>query len=1050
VGSAVLWSTLEWAEAVAALPAGGPLPARTVLVPRARVAHALRRELLGLSRPDVLCGTRFLLPAEAAAEVLHAAGVTFTSGEEGLRGARLLAMLRGGFHTAAFPADLVGDRPGWDEALARTILELEEAGLRPDDLERSSAERVADVARFWRHLDESAGRSFTTGRVLVEATAALESGSPWPLHGATLFAAAPDVSAAEARFARAIPDVRIALLGARPVRETHLRRMAALLGEDARSALLRAEAPRAAGSERDVLCAYLFEPPALLADAQRPRSAGADGTVELEEFSGVDAELEAAARWVGEQVLKGTPLDQIAVLFPALDPMAELLVARLARLPGGEDGAALPVHVAGGLPLSSTGSGARTLAVLRALSAHLAADALRSVLPALRLQGVEGHLSLGAATELCATLGADGGDPANPSGALCWTDEARTREQDLIRALSGSDEAEDDEHPGRARQRRTLRDLRAVLPALDALSGVARRLVERAPLAVLWPELRAFLDRFLLHPGDGPGAHDLLDERIAPLCEDPECAKLSGTDALALVEGAATSTRWRVGRFGDPCIYLGTVRDAAGLRFAAVRILGLCEGHLPSAAREDPVLMDVARAALHGAPATAADRVLHDLFAIDRVVRDAGRAVVLSAPRTDAEASQREASSVLLEAAAALGRDAGTVVPDLDALRRDYFAPARQRQATRGLRPLSAAAWQDAVARGLCGAPPSWSADALLVPGPLAAPDAAPAAGPLWGMLGGTDLPVPGLAQEWPLSSSGLKTLLECPYRFMLERMLGLSEPASLRSRREIDAPAFGTLLHRVAESFYDRHGADLAAGKGDLRGWLDLTQSIADLAFDVFLRGYPLTGDAVRRQERDRLRRAVRRLVEFDWGRRGTWRLVGVERAFGFDRPVPLRAGRHTLHVRGRIDRVEVYEDRTVVRDLKTGKQRTEAEPTHTIDAQIALYGLAAQTLAAEWGVPPRVGASYTYVGPHGVSERSFVVDFESRLQTAALRWLGVAGELLERRAFPRTPSADDCKYCPFKVPCGEGVSLRAAKLLDATPELHDFRALKQVPKKP
>jgi len=41
----VLWNTRDWARAIDVLPADGPLPCRTALVPRGRVAHALRRAL---------------------------------------------------------------------------------------------------------------------------------------------------------------------------------------------------------------------------------------------------------------------------------------------------------------------------------------------------------------------------------------------------------------------------------------------------------------------------------------------------------------------------------------------------------------------------------------------------------------------------------------------------------------------------------------------------------------------------------------------------------------------------------------------------------------------------------------------------------------------------------------------------------------------------------------------------------------------------------------------------------------------------------------------
>src|SRR5262245_38498157 len=52
----VFWNTRDWARAIAEMPAEGPLPARTVLVPRERVAHALRRELIRIGQADVLNG----------------------------------------------------------------------------------------------------------------------------------------------------------------------------------------------------------------------------------------------------------------------------------------------------------------------------------------------------------------------------------------------------------------------------------------------------------------------------------------------------------------------------------------------------------------------------------------------------------------------------------------------------------------------------------------------------------------------------------------------------------------------------------------------------------------------------------------------------------------------------------------------------------------------------------------------------------------------------------------------------------------------------------
>jgi hypothetical protein len=141
----------ELAVAVSALPAPGPLPCRTVLVQHERLAHALRRELIRTGHPQGLAGTRFITPAAAAAAVVMAAGVAFRAGEERLRTVRLGALFRSALPLQHFSQELLRSRPGWDEAFAHTIGDLERAGLDPEDLERVDGSaldraRLRDVA----------------------------------------------------------------------------------------------------------------------------------------------------------------------------------------------------------------------------------------------------------------------------------------------------------------------------------------------------------------------------------------------------------------------------------------------------------------------------------------------------------------------------------------------------------------------------------------------------------------------------------------------------------------------------------------------------------------------------------------------------------------------------------------------------------------------------------------------------------------------------------------------------------------------------------------
>src|SRR5512138_8829 len=89
----ILHSLSDWADAVAALPASGRLPVRTVLVATERHAHGLRRALVVSGRTSALAGTRFVGPATFAHEILAAGGLRLLPGEEGLRAARLGSIL---------------------------------------------------------------------------------------------------------------------------------------------------------------------------------------------------------------------------------------------------------------------------------------------------------------------------------------------------------------------------------------------------------------------------------------------------------------------------------------------------------------------------------------------------------------------------------------------------------------------------------------------------------------------------------------------------------------------------------------------------------------------------------------------------------------------------------------------------------------------------------------------------------------------------------------------------------------------------------------------
>lgn len=1030
----ILQSPADWADAVAALPAEGPLPLRTVVVPTERHAHALRRALLRSGRGTALAGTRFVGPSTLAQEILAAAGRHLRPGEEALRAARLVPILAEGHALEYFDLGLLRETPGWPEAIASAIADLEGAGFAPDRLPQSSPQ-WRDLALLWRLLEAAAGPSATAARIYAEAAALLEGGADPSLPlGPTLAAVSGREPAVQIRFLHTLPGATLALFAARPVRERHLERVAALVGPAARDALAGAPLPAAVQSERDLLVRFLFASPELLAEPKRARSTGPDGTVELSEHSGVEAEVEAAAEWVAREVLeRRTPLEEVALLLPAGDPFASLVASRLARLPW-KDGP-LPVHVAGGLPLVGTAGGARALALLRALGSYLPAEALAALLPAIRipLDG-RGHLTHGEASTLAWSLGTVGGNAAHREGALAWTERAASRQASLEQAVAEleSDPAADERDGWKLRP--LLDHVRAARPALDALVAVARLVVDEAPLSALAPAVVAFLERWVLDPSPGAPVHALLASALDGARTDALGSSVRGAAAVDFIEERLLGLRVSTCRFGVPAVYVGTIGGAMGLDFQAVRILSLGEGTLPSPGREDPVLPDhMRREADPLLVPLAEDRALAQLHAFDRVVRGASRSIALSVPRSDLERTEREASSLLIEAGAALGRPdpAGSgTIPSLASLARTSFGPARAAAAAfREAHPLSAVAWQDRAAQ-LGEIHPAWRGAGHLELERIRSLRSPEGLGPVDGILGerGPFPPMPGVDPGRPISASALERLLGCPLRFLYERILHWEDAGGAPPLRQLDPLSYGSLFHRVMERFYREHGEAFVARRESLAHWKRLAREIADDGLSSLLASHPLVGTAIREKERKRLLADVETFLDYDRNLPLT-RFVAVERSFGTPVAVTLDAGGLPFHVRGYVDRIDVEGDHALLRDLKTGRNYPrsgdEADPTPVRDVQLGLYGLVARKLAAGWGVPLKLQVAYAYA--RNGEERAFRSDY-GELEKAAKGWLALSARLLSERSFPPTPAIGDCVYCSFRPVCGATVPGRSA----------------------
>lgn len=1022
------------------LHAPGPLPERTVLVRNEAVAHCWRRELAAAGRAELLIGTRFTTPLAAATATLDLAGVAFTPGEAAVRAARIEALLHEPLPLHAFDLEVLRTRPGWGAALASTLSDLEAAGIDAAALAAAEDPRCRDLAMLRARIDALAGSSWTAARILGEATARLAADpSLWPFGTPCLAEVFGHESAAVVAWLRAIPSLTLHHLAARPTRTLHTTRVRQVFG--AEPAPPMAATPR---TERDLLAGYLFAPPDELMSPTRPRSAGIDDTVHLEVHAGVEEELDAAVTWVlGEIADHATPLEQLAIVVPRLDPYATLLVDRLGEIL--DDG----VHVIGALPTTGTSAGARFATAIGALATYLHASSLADLLPILRLAD-DAHdvdLSRRAAIALAGGLGTSGGSPANPAGALSWLPQATARAAAITASLAELDDGGDDDDDT-ARQRRqletTLAHLRALAPALAAVDAAMRPVVEHRPLADVWPAVEALLRDHVRAGADGPRLLAGLASALRPLLD---ANLLTGPDALREIQRTLRALRLPLGRFGEPRVTIASLQDAVGLTFRAVRVLGLAEGVLPSPGRQDAVLPDVARATLGPAVVGAELRVLAQLHALQRIVAATTERVVLSAARKDLDGRYREPSGVLVEAAAAigrppLGRSAG-FIPDASIMRTAWFEPARSRlDAVRTRWPVRERTRLDRAARER-RVPAAWTADPLRALDRLAPPDdASPTPMDGWFPKGGPFVDLAGLSAERPISASALGVLLGCPHRFLYERVLGWSAPPALDHDGAIDALSYGTLFHATAEAFYRAHGKPFTAHRKPLDHWHQVAAELAGAQFDAFVATYPLAGVDVADAQRRRLQHDLRSLLDADWEPKKTF--VDVERAFG---PLPLEVGGATLHVRGYIDRIDVVGGVTLVRDLKTGRLRSRGKDDvlPAYDVQLGLYGLVARAQATAWGVPAKVEGAYVYPADPSGDDRAFRDDFDD-LAAHTEGWLDLAARLLRTRTFPRTPDPDDCRYCAFQPVCGPAAHQRAKALLaDAKGAAQAFATLKQ-----
>lgn len=1064
-----------------------------VLVASERHAHALRRYLCVERRaPDLAAGVLFMRAATLANEILIAAGSSPPPIAEGgqRRRLRLLEL----FLSSAldrrlryFDSQQLRSSLGYATAFARAIHDLEASQLNAEQLlslvpaleadDESDARRLHDVALAWRQADGDPNAPWSSDRVLMAAADLLrDDPEPATAFGPVLAVLTNSPSMTFVDFLDALPDCSVVLQDARPWR-THAQRW-----RDRIALALPEEPASDSGEPRelDILQRFLFELPEVLTDATRLRSCQPDDSVSIEQYASVDEEVEAAASWVAEQVAEGVALERIALVVAEPAAYIPLLVDRLARLRTGEGG--IPVHVAGGVPLGSTVPGKRLLRVLTALAASLSAETVIGLLPLLRRRGqssepVEGRVTPSAAADAVFAAGIVGGSARSPAGITEWVPRLRAYAEKASEAKALADAMEEapPENGLLRRQvkmrgdaaQRWLRLIEPLLPAVEALQDLGERVARNATLADLWPPFADFCQEYVALPPEPPGLLPALRARLASVVSDPSSRGIDGRNALDVLAAIVAEESHSLRRFGSPAVFLGAPAQAAGLPFDAVRVLGLAEGGLPGSVHDDPIVPDRLRARIEAAARERDDDVvvprlsdlvldeIHDIF---RVIQAPTRALALSMPRQWTDRGEREVSGVLLEAATALGRgsaiDGEGDVPTASRLRAAYFeCDVRRRQAARSSMQATPKTTLDRVAGGERAAdrrlsvPSGWDAGVgvqLSRTIELMRRDLVVALKVDGGLLGSewARVDAPGLGRK-PISATTMTLLLNCPHRFLLERVLHRRPPSPAPSIDRIDPATYGQLFHAAAQRFFQEHGEALCRRETPAEELIAQAREIGASELAAARERLSLRGEDTIEREQERLLRQLEWMVRDEW-QRPKREFVAAESSFGEQGGIRLLAGDVEMRVWGAIDRIDrPGPGELSVRDLKTGMVRdlNDEQINPARDLQLGLYVLALEQTAGEQGSGERVvEAAYVHPSVTGDTDRTFTGPALERLRGHTAEWIEVAESLLRTGNLVHTPNADDCRQCPFVTACGEDAHRRTAGDLQRLPAAHEL----------
>ncbi|MDP2627883.1 MAG: PD-(D/E)XK nuclease family protein [Candidatus Rokubacteria bacterium] len=908
----------------------------------------------------------------------------------------------------------LAEQPKMAEALWGAIRELRMAGFSAGDLPPRAFESPAKRAELAALLE--AYESHLTAQHLADTAAvyleALLHADVCPVRPGDLWTELPGVIWAplERRLLEVLPGNRVAPTTlAIPGLETP-RRLRALQAGVNRAQQPVVPAPRS-DAER---LAFLMRP------AEAPPPVG-DGTLALFRAGGQEAEVEEVFRRI---LAAEIGFDQVEIACAGPDHVR--LIWEKAQRHG------WPVTVGPGIPVALTRPARALLAFCAWVEGGFPAAALRRLLQSgdVRLDVPDGPSS-GQAARLLAQSGAAWARETYAPALAGLAESLRERAENME-----LDEDARNWSAGRASQAEHLAGwIAGVLDLVPAPEPDGR-----IRLGAVLSGCRSFLDRFAAVAGELDGAaRSLLGDALGELGAIGDLHRPLA-EVLRLVRDRVEGLSVGGDRARPGHLHVTTLAQAGYAGRPRTFVVGLEESGVFPQMVEDPVLLDEEREPF-AVLANSRDRVEEALFTVVSRLAALGGRVCLSHSCRDLRESRETFPSWLMLQALRLLRPADQVsYGDLDAALGEpaSVVPARAEQA------LSDAGWWLAGLRGV--GPASQAAIVAAFP-PLARGEAAEVArlGALYTAYDG-HVPAAGprldpRGSDHPVSATRLERLAACPFRYFLERGLGLEavEDAEPEPDRWLDPLTRGGALHELYAMIMReargrgerpdpaRHGERLRQlGQEKLRQLRALVPPPSERVFEHEARVFLRDLDVFLALEAGTAGRVpVGFEVPFGTGEIGEEPLGRVEPI-----QIDLGGGLRFL-LRGGIDRVDRLADGSYeIVDYKTGSAYLPGGLTATFaggrQLQHALYALAAAELLRATDPAARVAwGSYYFPTSRGRGERVRRPQGDPRIVAAVLSDLF---DVLAGGAFVHTTDAHDCKYCEFPRACGRDPVARAA----------------------